>query len=76
MWDGSRHSYFPDAEIPVGYPIPAAVSIGPDGDAYVSFTRLINVERIQNPTSGSPGPAQEIGPGHGHAVCCDSARRA
>ena len=61
VWDGSRHSYFPDAEIPVGHPIPAAVSIGPDGDAYVSFTRLINVERIENPTSGSPGPAQEIG---------------
>jgi len=61
VWDGSQHSYFPDGEIPVGHPIPAAVSIGPDGAAYVSFTRLINVERIASPTSGSPGAAEEIG---------------
>jgi len=61
VWDGSQHSYFPDGEIPVGHPIPAAVSIGPDGAAYVSFTRLINVERIASPTSCSPGAAEEVG---------------
>jgi hypothetical protein len=60
-WDAGAGSYFDDGTIPVGHPIPAAVSIGPDGAAYVSFTRLINVERIANATSASPGAAEDVG---------------
>ena len=62
-WDASSHSYLADGEIPVSHPIPAAVSIGPDGAAYVGFTRLIDIERIP---AGANAPAgvhtdQEVG---------------
>jgi hypothetical protein len=60
-WDSQLHSYFPDGEIAVGLPNPAAVSLGPDGAAYVSFTRQINVERIAGAAGPAPGSAQEIG---------------
>src|ERR1700709_1921909 len=35
-WDATEHSYFPDGTFPVNHPIPSAVSLGPDGAAYVS----------------------------------------
>ena len=62
-WDAGRDSYFADGEIPVGHPIPAGVGIGPDGAAYVIFTRLANVERIPNAVSAPTGSRtdQEIG---------------
>jgi hypothetical protein len=60
-WDSTAHSFFPDGEIALGEALPAAVSIGPDGAAYVSFTRQTNVERIADAAGPSPGVAQEIG---------------
>lgn len=60
-WDPALGSYFPDGEIAVDHPLPGGVSIGPDGAAYVFFTRQANVERIPAATTASPGAAQEIG---------------
>src|SRR5262249_43908317 len=60
-WDAPAHSYFEEDTFAVGHPIPAAVSIGPDGAAYVSFTRQDFIERVAGATGASPGPAEEIG---------------
>jgi hypothetical protein len=60
-WDAGAHSYFEEDTIPLGHTIPAAVSIGPDGAAYVSFTRQTVVQRVANATGGSPGPAEDVG---------------
>jgi hypothetical protein len=54
VWNSGTHTFDADTTIDVGIPNVEGVSVGPDGNAYVIFTRLSDVKRIDNPTGASP----------------------
>jgi hypothetical protein len=57
VWNSGTHRFEPDATVDVGIANAAGVSAGPDGNAYVIFTRLPDVKRISNPTGADPAVA-------------------